>query len=69
MPTSPPSPTEAVLHIHDLNRPLASRRVLVFLWAVAAYLLLSVAFFSGVEDMSALDAVYYAVITMATVSE
>jgi hypothetical protein len=58
-----------VLHIHDLNRPLASRRVLVFLWAVAAYLLLSVAFFSGVEDMSALDAVYYAVITMATVSE
>jgi hypothetical protein len=64
---APTSANYVVTHIHDLNKNIASSRVAFFGLLIVLYILLSIAFFSGFEKMSILDAVYYAIITMATV--
>mmetsp|Transcript_17195 Transcript_17195/g.28772 ORF Transcript_17195/g.28772 Transcript_17195/m.28772 type:complete len:448 (-) Transcript_17195:39-1382(-) len=56
-----------MLHIHDLNKNIANNRLAFFGCLIFFYVCLSVAFYSGFEEMSVLDAVYYAIITMSTV--
>jgi hypothetical protein len=58
---------KVVLRIHDLNKNISHHRVAFFACLILLYVCTSIAFFSGFEDMSVLDAVYYAIITMATV--
>ena len=76
LPTSHPScdtqernttSAKVVLRIHDLNKNISSNRIAFFGCLILLYIGISIAFYTGYEDMSVLDAVYYAIITMATV--
>lgn len=57
-----------VLHVHDLNKDVFKNRLAFLGCLIVLYCCVSLAFYSGYEDMGVLDAIYFAIMTMATVS-